>query len=203
MTVPRSPIPSTSLRRIASGKASAPGRGRRGRRGRHGHRGRRARARACRSRTGAARSHARASPRGGLGLGAAARARGGPRADLAALGDEPPKRADVLVVDVLDLVLAEQARLAAPAAGAALLVAPARGLAVALLCHLERPRLPRRHANARPMAARDYLLWQLGCRWVRSRGGHGGMPAPGCIEPPGVPEGSKSETSSMAGGDGP
>src|SRR5919107_1782448 len=101
MTVPRSPMPSTSLRRIASGTASRPRRGRRGRRGRRD-----------------------------LVLVAPASAGDPPRADLAALGDEPAERADVLVVDVLDLVLAEQARLAAPSAGAALLVAPARGLAV-------------------------------------------------------------------------
>src|SRR4029077_14974044 len=57
------------------------------------------------------------------------------RADLAPLGDEPPQRARVLVVDLLDLVLAEQAGLAAAGATRTLLV-PAPRLAAALLCHL-------------------------------------------------------------------
>src|SRR5262245_11269398 len=57
------------------------------------------------------------------------------RADLPALGDEPAQRRDVLVVDLLDLVLAVRAGLAATPAGTALLVAPARRLACALLGH--------------------------------------------------------------------
>jgi hypothetical protein len=68
---------------------------------------------------------------------AAARAGDAPRADLAALGHVLAERLDVLVVDLLDLVLAEQARLAAAAAHPALLVAATGGLAaVALLGHL-------------------------------------------------------------------
>src|SRR5688572_10157186 len=60
-------------------------------------------------------------------LVAAAGAGDPPRADLPALGDELAQRGDVLVVDLLDLVLAEQARLAAAAAWTALLVSPSYG----------------------------------------------------------------------------
>jgi hypothetical protein len=52
---------------------------------------------------------------GDLALVAAARAADPPGADLPLLGDVPPQLADVLVVDLLDLALAEEARLA-PAA---------------------------------------------------------------------------------------
>jgi hypothetical protein len=59
---------------------------------------------------------------GDLALVPAAGARDATRADLAALGDEPAQAGDVLVIDVLDLVLAVRARLAAPGTGSALLV---------------------------------------------------------------------------------
>src|SRR3954453_14546208 len=153
MTVPRSPMPSTSLRRIASGTAKPPGRGPGPPRPPPPRRppprlalpvavavpAAAALAALALRRVAHVRKQrdlTRALDRqGDLVLVATAGAGDPARADLAALGDEPAKRADVLVVDVLDLVLAEQAGLAAAAAGAALLVAPARGLAVALLCH--------------------------------------------------------------------
>src|SRR3954468_12055929 len=67
-----------------------------------------------------------------------ARACDPPRADLALLRDVAPELVDVLVVDLVDLVLAEEAGLAA--AGASLFVPPLstrrRSSAVALsLCH--------------------------------------------------------------------
>ena len=74
--------------------------------------------------------------RGDLVLVAAAGAADPARADLAALGDEPAQRRDVLVVDLLDLVLAERAGLAPAAAGAALLVAPPCGLGSACFGHV-------------------------------------------------------------------
>src|ERR1044072_6852316 len=73
---------------------------------------------------------------GELCLVAPPRAGDPPRADLALLGDELAQRGRVLVVGLLDLLLAVRARLAPAAAGAALLVTSARGLAtVALLSH--------------------------------------------------------------------
>src|SRR5262245_26379466 len=60
------------------------------------------------------------------------------RTDLAAIRDELPERVDVLVVDELDLVAAVLAGLAAPAAGTALAITPARRPA-ALLCHVRIP----------------------------------------------------------------
>src|SRR4051812_2033564 len=82
---------------------------------------------------------------------APARARDPPRADLALLGDELAQRGRVLVVGLLDLLLAIRARLAPAAAGPALLVTSARGLAtVALLSHYGEPfvSLPKAHARA-------------------------------------------------------
>src|SRR5689334_7653801 len=56
------------------------------------------------------------------------------RADLPLLGDELAQRRDVLVVDLVDLVAAERAGLAPPAAGSAsLLTPPGRFPAVPLL----------------------------------------------------------------------
>src|SRR5262249_4337934 len=60
------------------------------------------------------------------------------RTDLAAIRDELPERVDVLVVDELDLVAAVLAGLAAPAAGSALAITPARRPA-ALLCPVRIP----------------------------------------------------------------
>src|SRR4029079_3074203 len=95
---------------------------------------------------GQPRELARALDRGrDLVLVAAAGARDAAGPGLFAPRDEAPQRADVLVVDVLDLVLAEQAGLAPAAAGAALLVPPACGLAIALLGHLESRRIHRQH----------------------------------------------------------
>src|SRR4051794_24286668 len=74
-----------------------------------------------------------------------------PGADLALLGDELAQRGRVLVVGLLDLLLAIRARLAPAAAGPALLVTSARGLAtVALLSHYGEPfvSLPKAHARA-------------------------------------------------------
>ena len=62
-------------------------------------------------------------------IAAAERAR-----EQAALGRVAPEGRDVLVVGVLDLVLAEQARLAPATAGTGL-VPPTRGLCIALLRH--------------------------------------------------------------------
>ena len=62
------------------------------------------------------------------------------RADLAPIRDELPERRDVLVVDEGDLVLAVLAGLAAPAAGTAFAITPARRPA-ALLCHVRKPLL--------------------------------------------------------------
>src|SRR3954468_3624701 len=62
------------------------------------------------------------------------------RTNLAAIRDELPERVDVLVVDELDLVAAVLAGLAAPAAGTALAISPARRPA-ALLCHVRIPLL--------------------------------------------------------------
>src|ERR1700739_2659095 len=74
-----------------------------------------------------------------LALVPAASARDAARADLAAFADEPAQRAEVLVVDLVDLVLAVRARLAPTGARTALLVTPPRG-APTLLCHLALPR---------------------------------------------------------------
>src|SRR5215207_10029652 len=71
---------------------------------------------------------------GDLVLMTAAGARDPSRADLPALGYEPAQRADVLVVDLGDLVAAVRAGLAAPGAGAALLVPPPHA-AISLLGH--------------------------------------------------------------------
>src|SRR5918992_2957349 len=73
--------------------------------------------------------------RGDLVLVPPARARDAARPDLAAVGDELAQGRDVLVVDELDLVAAVLAGLAAPAAGTALAITPARRPA-ALLCHV-------------------------------------------------------------------
>src|SRR4051812_282559 len=78
--------------------------------------------------------------RGDLVLMAAAGSGDAARADLAAIRDELPERVDVLVVDELDLVAAVLAGLAAPAAGTALAITPARRPA-ALLCHVRKPLL--------------------------------------------------------------
>src|SRR3954470_21835431 len=72
--------------------------------------------------------------RGDLVLVPAAGARDAARADLAAVRDELAERPDVLVVDLVDLVAAVLAGLAATGAGPTLLVTPARRPA-ALLCH--------------------------------------------------------------------
>src|SRR5262249_1167698 len=131
-------------------------------------------------------------------LVAAAGARDPPRADLAALGDEAPQRADVLVVDVLDLVLAVQAGLTPAAAGPALLVPATCGLAIALLGHLESPRIHRQHrtrASVRGAAIHCGSLEAVGS----ARGPENGAGKPKCIEPPGVPEGSKPDTARVAG----
>src|SRR4051794_23571188 len=74
---------------------------------------------------------------GDLALVATAGAGDAARADLAALGDEPAQRADVLVVDLGDLVAAVRAGLAPGGPGAALLLAPAR-TRFALLGHCGR-----------------------------------------------------------------
>src|SRR5262249_27513041 len=79
---------------------------------------------------GKQRQLARALDRAGdLHLVASARAGDPARADLALLGDELAQVRDVLVVDLVDLVAAVLARLAPPAPGPALLVAPAHRLA--------------------------------------------------------------------------
>src|SRR5919197_598795 len=126
-TAPFSPRASTSLRRIASGIALAllarP----------HGAlRALLARVADVRQQRELART---LDGRRELVLVPTAGAADAPRTELAALGDEAPQRADVLVVDLLDLVLAVRAGLATAAAGPALLVAPARRLACALLGH--------------------------------------------------------------------
>src|SRR5829696_1804953 len=72
--------------------------------------------------------------RGDLVLVPAAGARDAARADLAAVRHVLAQRRDVLVVDLIDLVAAVAAGLAAPGAGPALLVTPARRPA-ALLRH--------------------------------------------------------------------
>src|SRR5689334_1483786 len=77
---------------------------------------------------------------GDLVLVPAARARDPPRADLAAVGDVLAERADVLVVDLVDLVAAEPARLATTGPGSALLVSPARRPAPLLRHCFGRPR---------------------------------------------------------------
>src|SRR5262249_48773015 len=73
-------------------------------------------------------------------LVAAAGAADPARADLPLLGDVAPELGDVLVVDLLDLALAEEARLA-PAAGerGGALSAASVGLACGLCCHLRAP----------------------------------------------------------------
>src|SRR5207248_6079740 len=73
--------------------------------------------------------------RGDLALVTAASSRDAARADLPAVGDHPAQGADVLVVDLVDLVAAVRTGLAPAAAGAALTVATARLAAVALLGH--------------------------------------------------------------------
>src|SRR2546423_13385153 len=70
-----------------------------------------------------------------LALVAAAGAGDAPRPDLAAVGDQPAQRADVLVVDLLDLVAAVRTGLAPTASGTALAFAAARVATVALLGH--------------------------------------------------------------------
>jgi hypothetical protein len=94
-----------------------------------------------------------------LALVAAAGAGDAARADLAALGDEPAQGADVLVVDLVDLVAAVRAGLAPGGPGAALILAPARAW-LALLGHEpgpfsggSRPPRPRRRAPAGPKAS--------------------------------------------------
>ena len=69
-----------------------------------------------------------------LGLMAAARSRDPPRADLAALGDEPAQRRNVLVVDPVDLVPAVRARLAPTRGQSVLPVAPGASRPFTLLC---------------------------------------------------------------------
>src|SRR5215217_3543455 len=64
--------------------------------------------------------------RGDLVLVAAAGTGDPPRADLAAVGHVLAERADVLEVDLVDLVAAEPAGLPAAGPGPALLVSPAR-----------------------------------------------------------------------------
>src|SRR3954449_1451827 len=81
----------------------------------------------------------------------AARASDTPRPDLAAVRDVLPEGADVLVVDLVDLVPAEAAGLATTGPGTALLVSPARRPA-ALLRHcledLAEEVVPREHRRA-------------------------------------------------------
>src|SRR4051812_16840466 len=62
---------------------------------------------------------------------AAAGAGDAPRADLPLLGDELAQHRDVLVVRLLDLVLAERARLPAASAGSASLLTPSGRLPAA------------------------------------------------------------------------
>jgi hypothetical protein len=71
-----------------------------------------------------------------LALMAAARSRDPPRADLAALGDEPAQRRNVLVVDLVDLVAAVRAGLA-PTRGRSVLLSR-RGRAGRLRCFANR-----------------------------------------------------------------
>src|ERR1700677_3696502 len=103
---------------------------------------------------------------GDLVLVAAAGAGDPARADLALLGDELAQRADVLVVDLLDVVAAVLARLAPAATGTALLVSPAHRLCATTLFHLNyaslcvfgmgliRTECRRRHRNPRRQAQR-------------------------------------------------
>src|SRR4051812_7375597 len=132
MTAPRSPSSSTSLSRIASGIAVASAAGW----GLVAVAIATATARAVLAATlvdvGEQGELARALHRAGdLRLVATARAGDAARADLPLLGDELAQGRDVLVVDLLDLVATVLAGLAAPAAGAAPLVAPAHRLAAA------------------------------------------------------------------------
>src|SRR4051812_47505435 len=75
---------------------------------------------------------------GDLVLVTPARARDAARADLPAVGHELAQEPDVLVVDLVDLVPAEGARLAASRPGTTLLVTPASRPA-ALLSHVSVP----------------------------------------------------------------
>src|SRR3954465_3574511 len=94
---------------------------------------------------------------GDLVLVPAARNRDAPPPDLAAVGDVLAERADVLVVDLVDLVPAEAAGLAATGPRTALLVSPARRPA-ALLRHcledLAEEVVPREHRRAIAARAR-------------------------------------------------
>jgi len=69
-----------------------------------------------------------------LALMAAARSRDPPRADLAALGDEPAQRRNVLVVDPVDLVPAVRAGLAPTRGRSVRPVAPGASRPFTLLC---------------------------------------------------------------------
>jgi hypothetical protein len=82
-----------------------------------------------RRRTATAQARAR-----DLALMAAARSRDPPRADLAALGDEPAQRRNVLVVDPVDLVTAVRAGLAPTRGRSVLPVAPGASRPFTLLC---------------------------------------------------------------------
>src|ERR687898_592113 len=109
--------------------------------------------------------------RGDLVLVAAAGARDAARADLAAVGHVLLEGRDVLVVDLIDLVAAVAAGLAAAGTGAALLVTPAR-----------RPAALLRHCGknlARRSRSRACGRWRRGARKVNSVGGRGrSRPAP-------------------------
>src|SRR5262245_13153754 len=74
-------------------------------------------------------------------------ARDAARQDLAALGDERPQELDVLVVDVVDLVRAELADLAAAEQRAALPLRLVAGLLVVLAAAAARSFLSERHLN--------------------------------------------------------
>src|SRR3954471_5866520 len=74
-----------------------------------------------------------------LVLVAPARPGDAPGADLPAVGDELPQGRDVLVVDELDLVAAERARLAPAGAASRDLLPPARRRPAALLGHWLEP----------------------------------------------------------------
>src|SRR3954452_3484052 len=96
---------------------------------------------------------------GDLALVAAAGAGDAPRADLAAVGDQPAQRADVLVVDLVDLVAAVRTGLAPAAAGTALAVAATHLATVALLGHArsKAPGFPTSAGDRSPARERESL----------------------------------------------